>query len=278
MPTKKYKQKLLKHQLYSVARVVACASFLILTIIGVSSLVKAMSLEAIAHENGIPATWQAASLGNPDTITIDATYWDQRQDDCNDPNRQFEWVICGYWTAGAIQGIIKDTLGADGLPVPAYTNATDAWNANRDVFTANVTGQDPVQPGDNFYRWFHETEVSKKYEAENEKLGEEMKRMYDEFQAMKEDELPAIKERKARELQDYNQKIQQFQQTAYNDLNKLNADLMGPIMQKIQTAVEAVGKEGSYSLIQPKSTDIILYFGAPVEDITNQVKAKLGVN
>ena len=121
-------------------------------------------------------------------------------------------------------------------------------------------------------------EVSKKYEAENEKLGEEMKRMYDEFQAMKEDELPAIKERKARELQDYNQKIQQFQQTAYNDLNKLNADLMGPIMQKIQTAVEAVGKEGSYSLIQPKSTDIILYFGAPVEDISNQVKAKLGVN
>lgn len=166
MPTKKYKQKLLKHQLYSVARVVACASFLILTIIEVSSLVKAMSLEAIAHENGIPATWQAASLGNPDTITIDATYWDQRQDDCNDPNRQFEWVICGYWTAGAIQGTIKDTLGADGLPVPAYTNATDAWNANHDVFTANVTGQDPVQPGDNFYRWFHETEVSKKYDRQ----------------------------------------------------------------------------------------------------------------
>ena len=95
-----------------------------------------------------------------------STYWDQRQDDCNDPNRQFEWVICGYWTAGAIQGIIKDTLGADGLPVPAYTNAADAWNANRDVFTANVTGQDPVQPGDNFYRWFHETEVSKKYDRQ----------------------------------------------------------------------------------------------------------------
>lgn len=121
-------------------------------------------------------------------------------------------------------------------------------------------------------------EVSKKYEAENEKLGEEMKRMYDEFQAMKEDELPAIKERKARELQDYNQKIQQFQQTAYNDLNKLQADLMGPIQQKLQSAVEAVGKEGGYSLIQPKAPDVILYYGAPVEDITAQVKAKLGIN
>lgn len=121
-------------------------------------------------------------------------------------------------------------------------------------------------------------EVSKKYEAENEKLGEEMKRMYDEFQAMKEDELPAIKERKARELQDYNQKIQQFQQTAYNDLQKLQADLMGPIQQKLQSAVEAVGKEGGYSLIQPKAPDVILYYGAPVEDITAQVKAKLGIN
>ncbi len=166
MSTKKYKQKLLKHQLYSVARVIACASFLILTIIGVSSLVKAMSLEAIAHENGIPANWQAASLGNPDTITIDATYWDQRQDDCNDPNRQFEWVLCNYWTAGALQGVVKDTLGADGLPVPSYTNSADAWNANRDVFTANITGQDPVQPGDNFYRWFHETELSKRIDRQ----------------------------------------------------------------------------------------------------------------
>ena len=95
---------------------------------------------------------------------------------------------------------------------------------------------------------------------------------------MKEDELPAIKERKARELQDYNQKIQQFQQTAYNDLQKLQADLMGPIQQKLQSAVEAVGKEGGYSLIQPKAPDVILYYGAPVEDITAQVKAKLGIN
>lgn len=118
-------------------------------------------------------------------------------------------------------------------------------------------------------------EVSKKYEAENEKLGEEMKRMYDEFQAMKEDELPAIKERKARELSDYNQKIQQFQQTAYNDLQKLQDDLMAPIMEKIRAAIQAVGAEGGYSLIQEKGAQ--LYFSSPVVDITNDVKAKLGI-
>ena len=95
------KQNLMKGRFASVARVVACASFLVLTIIGVSSLVKAMSLEAIANENGIPSIWQAASLGNPETITIPITYWDQREDDCNDPDRQFRWSLCRCMLKGS---------------------------------------------------------------------------------------------------------------------------------------------------------------------------------
>ncbi len=166
MPKERIKQKLMKHRICSVARIIACASFLMLTIIGVSSLVRAMSLESIEHQNGIPSSWKIASLGNPDTITVPISYWDQRQDSCEDQNRQFEWTMCDYWTTGALQGVVRDTLGADGLPVPTYTNSTEAWAANRDVFTANVTGHNPVQPSDNFYRWFHETSVSKQYDRE----------------------------------------------------------------------------------------------------------------
>lgn len=166
MPTKKYKQKLMKHRICVGARIISCASFLVLTLIGVSSLVRAMSLESVANQNGIPSAWKIASLGRPDSINVPITYWDQRQDDCEDPNRQFEWTICQYWTAGALQGVVKDTLGRDGLPVPVYTNSTDAWAANHDIFTANVTGHDPVQTTDNFYRWFHNTEVSEQYNRE----------------------------------------------------------------------------------------------------------------
>lgn len=166
------KQNLMKGRFASVARVVACASFLVLTIIGVSSLVKAMSLEAIANENGIPSIWQAASLGNPETITIPITYWDQREDDCNDPDRQFEWSLCRLYAKGIIRDVVKSQLGSDGLPVPTYNNNVDAWNAYHDVFTANVIGNDPVLPTDNFYRWFHETydetgkQLSKRYDRE----------------------------------------------------------------------------------------------------------------
>lgn len=166
MPSKKVKQKLMKRRICSIARIVACASFLVLTIIGVSSLVRAMSLEAIANENGIPASWKTASLGNPETITVPISYWDQRQEKCSDDNRQFEWSQCSLYTTGALQGVVKNQLGSDGLPIPAYTNSADAWRANRDVFTMNVTGNDPVQPSDNFYRWFHETSVSKRYNRE----------------------------------------------------------------------------------------------------------------
>lgn len=167
MPSRKIKDKLMKHRICSVARIMACASFLALAIIGVSSLVRAMSLTSVANQKGVPAIWDVASLGNPDSITVPVDYWDQRQDSCDAENRQFEWVICGYWSKGTLQGIVKNKLGTDGLPVPTYTNSADAWNANRDVFTMNVTGHDPVQPGDNFYRWFHEVSgLSKHYSGE----------------------------------------------------------------------------------------------------------------
>lgn len=120
-------------------------------------------------------------------------------------------------------------------------------------------------------------EVSDKYQAELNKLQEEMNRLYTEYQNLSENELPAIKERKTRELTDYQQKLQMFEQNAGADLQKMYGDLMGPIQQKVKQAVESVGREGNFSLIQMYDPQLALYYAAPVEDITPTVKAKLGV-
>ncbi|MDE6549836.1 MAG: OmpH family outer membrane protein, partial [Muribaculaceae bacterium] len=120
-------------------------------------------------------------------------------------------------------------------------------------------------------------EVGDKYDAEYKKLGEEMNRLVEEYQKMAENELPAIKERKTRELSDYQQKLQQFEANAMQDLNKMQSDLYGPIQQKIAQAIESVGREGNYSLIQMYDPQLVLYHAAPVEDVTPAVKAKLGV-
>lgn len=120
-------------------------------------------------------------------------------------------------------------------------------------------------------------EVGDKYQAELTKLDEEMKRLLDEYQKMADTELPAIKERKTRELEDYHQKIQQFEQTAMQDMQKMQGDLYAPIQQKVVQAIESVGREGNFSLIQMYAPQLTLYYAAPVEDITETVKAKLGV-
>ena len=121
-------------------------------------------------------------------------------------------------------------------------------------------------------------ETSKRYEDELAKLQEELKRRYDDIQNMPDTELEAIKERKVREFQEYQVKIQQFTQTAEQEMNKVQADLMAPIEKKVQDAIRSVGQEGNFSLIQPNISSFILYYADPVVDITPEVKAKLGVN
>lgn len=118
-------------------------------------------------------------------------------------------------------------------------------------------------------------DASKKYENEYAKLGEEMKRLLDEYQAMKPDELQAIKDRKTRELNDYQQKMQAFEQNAQQDLAKMQQELMAPIVQKIRAAIETVAKEQGYTMVQEKAT--MIYFAAPVTDITPAVKTKLNL-
>lgn len=118
-------------------------------------------------------------------------------------------------------------------------------------------------------------EIQKKYQAELELIDKEYQKQVEEFQNMKEDELPAIKERKARQIQETQQKGEAFSQQVYQDLQKQQQEKMTPVIQKVREAIESVSKEGGYTCVMEK--EMLLYFGAPVEDITAKVKAKLGL-
>lgn len=118
-------------------------------------------------------------------------------------------------------------------------------------------------------------EAQKKYQAELQRIDEEFQRQYEELQNMKEDELPAIKERKVRQLQETQQKGEAFQQQVIQDLQKQQDELMAPVIQKVRNAIESVGKENGFNLIQEMAGQ--LYYASPVEDITPLVKSKLGL-
>lgn len=118
-------------------------------------------------------------------------------------------------------------------------------------------------------------EASKKYEDEFKKLQDEFDKKFQEYQALPADGPASIKERREQELQEFNQKIQQFRETASQDLQKQQQTLLAPIESKINDAIKAVGQEGGYTFILQDG--MALFQGKDVVDITPTVKTKLGI-
>lgn len=123
------------------------------------------------------------------------------------------------------------------------------------------------------------TDASKKYEDEFAKLREEVDKLFADYQNLQKDPSTpdAIKERRLNELQERDQKVQQFRNTASQDLARLQEQLMAPIQQKIADAVKTVGQEGNFTFIFPNEQALLLYTGSDVTDVTPLVKTKLGI-
>ncbi len=122
-------------------------------------------------------------------------------------------------------------------------------------------------------------EATKKYEAEFQKLQEELQKKYADFQGIQNDtNTPeSIKERRMQEIQELGTKVEQFRQTAAQDLQRQHEQLMAPIEQKLREAIKTVGQEGGFTFVFPNDPGLILYQGSDVTDVTPLVKTKLGI-
>ena len=85
-----------------------------------------------------------------------------------------------------------------------------------------------------------------------------------------------IKQTKQKELQDLNQRIQDFQVKAQTDFQKKNEELTKPINAKAKKAIEKVAKAKGYKSVFDSSAGLVLYSDV-ADDIFNAVKAELGV-
>lgn len=118
-------------------------------------------------------------------------------------------------------------------------------------------------------------QASATYQAEFDKLSEEINKKYAEYQALPADTPESIKERRQQEIQEIAEKAQRFQQQASQDLERQHLQLLQPIQEKVLNAIKSVGAEGSYTMVLPGA--LPFYVGSDVTDITNAVKAKLGL-
>lgn len=117
--------------------------------------------------------------------------------------------------------------------------------------------------------------AAKKLQDEYDNLREKAQKEFSEFQAMPEDTPTSIKERRAQELQDLDQKIQQFSVNAQNELQQTQQRLLQPIMERVRTAIQTVGQEGNFTMIFENTLPV--YTGTDAVDVTPQVRTKLGI-
>lgn len=115
----------------------------------------------------------------------------------------------------------------------------------------------------------------KKYNDEETKLRQEYEKKVKELQEMDQNTPEAIQKRRVEEIQALEQKITEFRQTASQDLQRQQEQLMQPIQKQIMDAIQSVGTEGGYTFIFEQGQ--ALFSGKDVVDVTAQIKTKLGV-
>ena len=123
------------------------------------------------------------------------------------------------------------------------------------------------------------TMETKQTEIEKEltNMQEQFKMKLDEYSKNGKAMSDVIRASKEQELQELQQRIQSFQQIAMDNLEKTQAELMQPIMDKALNAIKAVGKEHGFTYIFDLSQGGILYNADNTEKVLPLVKKKLGL-
>jgi outer membrane protein len=85
------------------------------------------------------------------------------------------------------------------------------------------------------------------------------------------------KSTKEGELQDLQNRIQTFQQTAQDDLQQKRVELFTPVQDSALKAVNAVAEENGFTYILDTGMGAVVYSSPDSQDILPLVKAKLGL-
>lgn len=116
--------------------------------------------------------------------------------------------------------------------------------------------------------------TSKQYEGELAKMYEELNKKYSDFVAAKDSLTDAIKARRTQELQELEQRFNNFRQSSTEEVQKQQAELERSVMEAIVKAVKEVGEENGYLYIMDKNN--ALYISSTKStDVMDLVKAKL---
>ena len=117
--------------------------------------------------------------------------------------------------------------------------------------------------------------INSQYENQLASMNEEIQKKYQDYQAQEATMADAIKQIRQQELQEMQQRIQLFYQTAEQDIQKKQQELLAPVHEKMAKAIKTVGERDGYTYIF--DSQAMVHIGADAIDATPAVKKELGI-
>lgn len=120
-------------------------------------------------------------------------------------------------------------------------------------------------------------ELNNNYKKELEFMQNDYNKKYSDFMTYQTSMAENIRLRRMQELHELEQHINNFMKVAQQDVLDKEKELLEPIRLKIKNAIYTVGVEGGYVCVYDLANPAILFVTPDAVDITEQVKAKLGI-
>ena len=117
--------------------------------------------------------------------------------------------------------------------------------------------------------------IQGQYENQLASMNEEFQKKVQDYQAQEATMADAIKQIRQQELQEMQQRIQLFYQTAEQDIQKKQQELLAPVHEKMAKAIKAVGERENYTYIFDSAA--MVHIGNDAIDATPAVKKELGI-
>ncbi len=162
---------------------------------------------------------------------------------------------------------MKKLFLALALLLPMAVSAQKLGHVNtQELFTQMPERNDVIKEID---------KLSSQYEDQLVNMQEEYNKKIADYQQNEATLGEALKQIRVQEIAEMEQRIQLFQKTAYEDIQKKQQELVAPLHEKLLKAIQEVGKEGGFTYIFDSMATV--YIAPDAIDVQPQVRAKLGI-
>lgn len=117
--------------------------------------------------------------------------------------------------------------------------------------------------------------IQSQYESQLTMMQEEIQKKYQDYQQNEATMPDAIKQMRQQELQEMQGRLQTFYQTAEQDIQKKQQELLAPVHEKLTKAIKAVGEREGYTYIFDSAA--MVYVSDNATDASPAVRKELGI-